>query len=48
MFVPCIVVVLLMRKRELVAVLCLPGCYVALPHGALGSVWSEVCDCGIS
>ena len=42
--------IILMGKRELVALLCLSSMscdwYVALSHGAVG--WSVVCDCGIS
>ena len=40
--------IILMRKRELVALLLLSccKCSVALPRGAMG--WSAVCDCGIS
>ena len=38
--------IILMGKRELVALLCLSSwCPVALPHGAVS--WSAVCDCGI-
>ena len=38
--------IILMGKRELVALLCLSSlCLVALSHGAMG--WSAVCDCGI-
>ena len=43
-------VIILMEKRELVALLSLPSwtrdCCVALPRGAMGL--SAVCDCGIS
>ena len=36
----------LMRKRELVVLICLSSLYlVALPYGAVN--WSAVCDCGI-
>ena len=35
-----------MGKRELVALLCLSDCCVALPYDATGL--SAVCDCGIS
>ena len=39
-------VIISMGKRELVALLCLPGdCCVALPHNATGL--SAVGDCGI-
>ena len=45
--------IILMGKREMVALLCLSSwcplscdCYVAPPQGAVG--WSAVCDCGIS
>ena len=53
LFGPCFVMhylvlssfaIILTRKRELVALLCLPD--VALPHIAMG--WSAVCYCGIS
>ena len=38
--------IILMGKRELIALLCLSSwCLVALPHGARS--WSAVCDCGI-
>ena len=36
--------IILMGKRELVALLC--QCSVALSHGAMS--WYAVCDCGIS
>ena len=43
-------VIILMKKRDLVALLCLSSwflmtSYVALPHGDVD--WSAVCDCGI-
>ena len=38
--------IILMGKRELVALLSLSSCCVALPHGAMGL--SAVYDCGIS
>ena len=44
--------IILMGKRELVALLCLSSwclvivVFVAFPHGAV--CWSAVCDCGIS
>ena len=44
--------IILMRKRELVALLSLSSWFlvivivVALPQGVMG--WSAVCDCGIS
>ena len=38
--------IILMVKRELVALLSLSSCCVALPRGAMGLF--AVCDCGIS
>ena len=38
--------IILMEKRELLALLCLSSWCVALPRGAM--VVSAVCDCGIS
>ena len=38
--------IILMGKRELVSLLCVFDCCVALPHGTTGL--SAVCDCGVS
>ena len=50
LYVPSSFAIILMGKRELVALLSLSSwchdCHVALPQGAMGL--SSVCDCGIS
>ena len=51
-FVAFLLVLVLIGKRELIALLCLSSlscdcyCSVALPRGAVG--WSVMCDYGIS
>ena len=47
LYVPSSLAIILMGKRQLVALLILScDCCVALPRGAMGL--SAVCDCGIS
>ena len=47
LYVPYSFAIILMGKRELVALISLSHhCCVAIPRGAMGS--SAVCDCGIS